>query len=251
MKIVTLTLGLLFSFYLTAQESSQAVVKLTFPSKDDVTVTADYYPGEASNSPLIILCHQAGWSRGEYLEIAPKLTQLGYACLAIDQRSGKEINNIKNETHLAAEKLGKSTNYLDAEQDIEAAIAYAKKTFPSKSELILWGSSYSASLVLKIGAENDNVDAVVSFSPGEYFERLGESDHFIADAAAKLDKPVFITSSKEEAGSWATIFSQIPAENKVGFVPQGNGKHGSRNLWEKFPDHQEYWDAITNFLLAL
>jgi hypothetical protein len=47
---------------------------ITFPSGDGVTCTADLYrvhPDPAT--PFIVLFHQAGYSRGEYREIAPRL----------------------------------------------------------------------------------------------------------------------------------------------------------------------------------
>ena len=52
--------------------------------------------GLPANAPVLVLFHQAGWSRGEYREIAPKLNELGYICLAIDQRSGKGVNGVAN-----------------------------------------------------------------------------------------------------------------------------------------------------------
>ena len=72
-------------------------IKVKFQSKDDITITADCYKVDES-SPYILLFHQAGSSRGEYKEIAGKLTNLGYNCLAVDLRSGNEVNNVVNET---------------------------------------------------------------------------------------------------------------------------------------------------------
>lgn len=117
---------------------------LTFPSKDGITITADLYSPNPDISPFIILFHQAGWSRGEYLEIAPKLNAMGFNCMAIDQRSGNEVNGIKNQTKIEADKLNKPTEYMDAMPDLEAAIEYVSNKY-SESKLIIWGSSYSSS----------------------------------------------------------------------------------------------------------
>jgi len=60
---------------------------IEFPSKDGLMITADSYemlPGKG----FILLCHQADFSRGEYTETAKRLNEMGYNCLAIDQRSG-------------------------------------------------------------------------------------------------------------------------------------------------------------------
>jgi len=65
---------------------------ITFPSHEGVTITADLYiTNEDKNIPFIVLFHQAGFSRGEYREIAPKLNKLGFNCMAIDQRSGDGV----------------------------------------------------------------------------------------------------------------------------------------------------------------
>ncbi|MCK5453881.1 MAG: hypothetical protein KAJ16_05940, partial [Calditrichia bacterium] len=71
---------------------------ITFPSQDGLPITADLYIVHGKEAPFILLFHQAGFSRGEYLNIAPVLNELGFNAMAIDQRSGKEVNGIVNET---------------------------------------------------------------------------------------------------------------------------------------------------------
>jgi len=51
---------------------------VTFNSEDGLLMTADVYaPYKNGEAPVIVLFHQAGWSRGEYGEIAPWLNMLG------------------------------------------------------------------------------------------------------------------------------------------------------------------------------
>ncbi len=78
----------------------------------------------AEDAPYILLCHQAGFSHGEYQETAAWFNSIGFNTLAISQRSGKEVNGVINETALDAEKKDSNITYLDAEQDIRAAIAH-------------------------------------------------------------------------------------------------------------------------------
>jgi len=62
---------------------------LIINSDDDIKIITDsYIISEDPKTPVIVLFHQAGWSRGEYLEIAPKLNHLGFNCVAVDLRSG-------------------------------------------------------------------------------------------------------------------------------------------------------------------
>lgn len=217
---------------------------ITFASPDGVTITADKYLVN-DTLPWMILCHQANFSRGEYIETARKFTKFGYNCLAIDQRSGKEVNGIKNGTSVSAKSKKKPQGYLDAEQDILAAISFtAKKT---KKKIVLVGSSYSASLVLKIAAKNNKIKAVVAFSPGEYFEEKLN----VKQSIKNLSVPVFVTSSKEESPAVTELIKGIKSTTHVQYTPQIKGDHGSKALWESCPEYHEYWMSLLMFFSKL
>lgn len=235
-------------FFVLSSQYSQAET-ITFPSKDGLTITADtYISNPDKKTPFIVLFHQAGWSRGEYNEIAPKLNKLGFNCIAVDQRSGNTVNGVKNETTALAQKEGKPINYTDAEQDIIASLEYARNNF-AEGKLIAWGSSYSAALVLKVAGDHPTlVDGVVSFAPGEYFKRLGKSPTWVQDSAKNITVPVFITSAKSEYNNWAGIYGVINTNTKTYYLPDTKGNHGSRALWAKFFDSPGYWKAVTAFL---
>lgn len=220
---------------------------ITFPSKDGLIVTADVYRAYPDTVPLIILFHQAGSGRGEYLEIAPRLNKLGFNAMAVDLRSGSGGNGLSNETAAKARAARKSTVYQAALPDMEAAIAYAKAHL-ARGKIILWGSSYSASLVLKIAGDNVKAcDAVLAFSPGEYF---GQSA-FIQTSAKNITVPVFVSSAREEGEDWRAIFEAIPARGKRSFLPKAAGLHGSSALWPSAPANAEYWAAVEPFLNEL
>jgi dienelactone hydrolase len=237
MRSVILISLMLLTTFLKAQET------ITFPSKDGLTITADEYI-TGDTMPYMILCHQAGFSRGEYVYTAPRFQKFGYNCLAIDARSGKEVNGITNETSVLAVKKKKPIGYLDTEQDILAAIDYAFKK--SKKKVILVGSSYSASLALKIASASDKVKAVVAFSPGEYFgNKLN-----IKESIKNLDKPVFVTSSKSESAEVALLMKDV--KNKSQFSPSNAGDHGSKALWkESNPNYHEYWLSLLMFMRGI
>jgi len=216
---------------------------ISFPSRDGILITGTLAIAN-DHAPFLILCHQAKASRGEYKQILPKLTSMGYNCLAIDQRSGEMMDSIKNGTAQKAIDAKKPTGYMDAEQDILAAIDYLEPRFHIKP--ILVGSSYSASLALKIAKENNNVSAVAAFSPGEYLE-----GYTVANNIGGLDKPVFAASTKEEAASVSALLAQVPQQTKTIFTPSGEGVHGARALWPSSPNSSEYWQAFSNWLKAV
>lgn len=233
---------LLISFFCFAGIiSTHSQIKVKFQALDNLTVTADLYKVDES-SPFIVLFHQANSSRGEYRDIAKKLTNLGYNCLAVDLRSGDEINYVTNETAKLAKEQKLKRSYLDTEQDINAAIDYAYDK--AGQEVILFGSSYSASLSLKIANETSKVKAVVAFSPGEYFG----STLSIKDQLTDFNKPAFIASTQREAKYIDELASNIPDSFKTLFSPkEGGGVHGARALWETNKTSEEYWLALLMF----
>lgn len=217
---------------------------ITFLSKDGITITADLYFVN-DTAPYMVLCHQAGYSRGEYKETAPKFNRYKFNCIAVDARSGDQINDVENETALAVKAKKKPSTYLDAEQDILAAIDYAYSQ--SNKKVILVGSSYSASLALKIGTSNDKVKAVIAFSPGEYFG----SKLNLKKTISTFDKPLFITSTQEEAPGVSELIKDIKSQKKQQFIPAGKGVHGSKALWKENPDYRIYWQELTMFMRGM
>lgn len=214
---------------------------ITFPSADGLTITADFYESKPGD-PYLILFHQARYSRGEYKETAERFVKLGYNCLAVDLRSGNEVNYITNRTAKEAKDKGLSTQYIDAKPDIQAAVEYAYKL--SKKGVVLLGSSYSASLSLIVAKENKHVDAIIAFSPGEYFEK----GNFVTNSIEGLNKPIFAASSLDEFPYLKTLFTKVPLSNVTLFAPsKGKGTHGSSALWKANTTNEEYWLALMLF----
>ncbi len=209
-----------------------------FNATDGLQITADLQKPDKKAEAAIVLFHMAGASRGEYKEIAKRLNRMGYITLAVDQRSGRQSNGIINETAKRAErKLG----YQAAIPDLEAASAWARKNI-DVDRIAVIGSSYSAALVLVLaGQDRQFADAVMSFSPGEYF-----SDRKLVRKNAKdIKVPVFITSARNETRQWKNFPKGISSP-VVAFIPKGRGRHGASALVSK--DASEYWSALDSFL---
>ncbi|MDB5677308.1 alpha/beta hydrolase [Sphingomonas bacterium] len=209
---------------------------------DGVTVYGTYYPA-AEPKALILLFHQAGSSSGEYADIAPRLAREGYSALAIDQRVG---GTLYGANRTMAGYTGK-TDYLGALPDLEIALKWAKaKGLP----VVLWGSSYSASLVFLLANAadaKDSVKAVMAFSPGEYFS----DKKMVEAAAAKVTVPVFVTASNalEESAEAKAILSATASTDRLLYVPR-TGIHGSSTLnADKNPGGAyDNWVAVQAFL---
>ncbi|MGI9383671.1 MAG: alpha/beta hydrolase [Methyloligellaceae bacterium] len=232
---------------LFALVSAPAIAEpVKFTAEDGLEITGDVYRPTAPSNAVIVLFHQAGSSRGEYREIAPRLARKGYVALAVDQRSGNTFAGVINETAARAKAQGKAAGYTDALPDLRASIQYAREKLGAR-RVIIWGSSYSASLALVMaGREPKLVDGVLAFSPGEYFR--GKPP--VAKSAARIRVPVFITAARSEGKQWAGIFRAIRAKTpKTGFSPKGEGRHGSSALITGRSDAvPEYWTAVDGFL---
>ena len=247
LSLLLCTLFAVSTLYPQADASKLSPEKIEFSSGDGIRVTADLYMTAEADAPFIILFHQARYSRGEYLEIAPKLNAMGFNCMAVDQRSGDAVNGIINETHQAARQQNLGTEYWDALKDIEAAYVYVKHGLKPEN-IILWGSSYSAALVFYMGSEHhDNLSGILAFSPAEYFKINGKE---IRTFAARVTAPVFVTSAKGEYPKWKPIYEAVRSE-RFSYVPENEGKHGSKALWSDNPGNERYWEAVNSFLNTL
>lgn len=204
---------------------------------DGVRVFADERPANGKSRGTILLCHQAGTNHAEYDTIAPCLNDLGFATLAIDQRSGGTVFGQRNRT---ADAVGRDPGYAAALPDLEAALARATQ---AGGKAIVWGSSYSAALAFVLAAKHPNdVAAVLSFSPGEYISRTS-----IKDAASHVTCPIFATSASDadEEAAAAAILAASPSHVKRQFRAKA-GVHGSSTL---IGGHgADVWQAVTAFL---
>lgn len=237
------TIILLITF-LVVTGTAYAREAASLKAADGLKVSADVYrANDKPDAPWIVLAHQAGSSRGEYRTIAPRLNKLGFNAIAIDQRSGKAFDGVRNETAQRAATRGIRQNYAAALPDIEAALTFARAQ--TSGRVILWGSSYSAALAIWMaGQEATAMDAVVAMSPGEYIRGRG-----IARAAKKIKVPVLITSPTSERRKWRAIFKAIPGDQKVGFAPASGGRHGSSALIPaRNKSADTYWSVVEKFL---
>jgi dienelactone hydrolase len=215
---------------------------VTLKAADDVKIYGEYYKAEHPKA-LILLFHQAGSNRAEYATIAPRLVKEGYSALAIDQRSGGKLFGHPNET---VTHFGHSGEYLDAEKDLEAALAWAGA---QHLPVAIWGSSYSSSLVFLVaGKHPSEVKAVLSFSPGEY---LG-TPNMVQTAAAKVSAPLYVTSAKDddEIAAAKAIVAAAASKSKTQFIPKIGGVHGSSTLRDdrNAKGSAENWTAVLGFL---
>lgn len=212
-----------------------------FFAEDGLKVRADLYLRDL-RQPFIILCHQDGSNRSEYYDIAPRLLNLNYNCLAIDLRAGGKSGFIQNETATQAILENRPSKPIDASADIKAAIRYAERI--SNLPVILLGSSYSASLCLLAAADIPTIKAVIALSPGEYFQpQMNVGDHLRG-----IEQQVFVSATQTDYTYLQKMLSGIPADCLTLFKPEKNkGTRGTGALSGNSPASSEYWFALMMF----
>ncbi len=239
MKIAGILVSVLLALSTPASTGQE---RLTLEADDGLQITADKYFLN-DTLPWILMFHQAGSSRGEFREIAPKLNMLGYNGLAVDLRHGREANFIINETARAARDGNFRYDMQEAVADIIAALKWAE--MQNENPVVLLGSSYSASLVLIVAKKGRRAGAVIAFSPGEFFGPGG----VVREKVKGLERPVFIAATEQELPYAAELTSGIAERHKTLFSPSGcSGVHGARALWETEECSKEYWLALLLFI---
>ena len=111
-------------------------------------------------------------------------------------------------------------------------------------EVILLGSSYSASLALLEGLNHPKVGAVIAFSPGEYFGK----DLRLEDSLKTCSKPLFVAVTKREQPYVKQMLTVFSEDDYTLFQPDTLGVHGARALWDDNPTKDEYWLALLMFI---
>ena len=91
------------------------------------------------------------------------------------------------------------------------------------------------------GKDRKFADAVMSFSPGEYYG----SKNYVSKQLGGIKVPVFLTAARGETRDWKPFEAGIRS-SVTGFVPTGGGRHGASALVSR--DGAEYWSALRSFL---
>lgn len=226
---------------------ARPVREVTYAAEDGTEVFADLYTTNTDSRWLVVLFHQAGSNAAEYAGIAPRIAALAFDVLAVDLRSGGRLWDAENRT---AAKSGPDQTYESSLPDMEATLDWAAAQ-GKYSRVVVWGSSYSASLTLKLVARPEIAGMILS-SPGEYFPNASVAGW--ANAADRF--PILITASPEEAeDDEKAIFEAMPtppgpAPHRL--VHHEGGIHGASTV---DPDRckaaDRYWSDVRGYLELL
>jgi pimeloyl-ACP methyl ester carboxylesterase len=220
----------------TASAGEPTAGDLTTTTSDGVTIHGEVgFDDLDPVAPLILLFHQAGSNgRGEYADLVPWLNEAGFRIIAWDQRSGGDRFGGANRT-VAGLAEGTAVSYCDAYPDLQAALDYTVEQGLA-DKVVVWGSSYSASLVFRLAAENpDRVAGVVSCSPAAGGPMVDcRARLWVDDVVA----PVLVLRPDSEMAHEPSVEQRnILTAAGVGFHVVENGKHGSSMLVDSRTGH--------------
>ena len=212
---------------------SETVIATT---SDSVQIYGETYFGSLdARAPLILLFHQGGSNgRGEYAPLSRWLNDAGFRAIAWDQRSGGEIHGETNRT-VAGLPRELDPGYCDAYPDLQAALDYTVAAGSGK-KVFVWGSSYSASLIFRLAAENpERVAGVVAFSPASGGPMVECRARQWVD---RVDAPVFVLRPAPEMARDSSIEQRdILTSAGADFLVVENGVHGSSMLVDDRTGH--------------
>lgn len=224
--------------------------EVSFYTQDSLNIIADLYVQDKTD-PIILLFHQGGSNaRGEYGPIIPRLLQKGFNVLATDQRVGGQWYGSYNRT-LAAIKdhqYDDGYTYCDAFSNLEAALDYVNlEGFGGKK--IVWGSSYSASLAIKLAsARPKEIDGLLAFSPAssEAMEGCIPTQYL-----ESLSVPTLLLRPPSEM-ELDRVQKQMKLASTLGhqtYVAK-YGVHGASMLVQERVGHpvEETWSVVWSFL---
>lgn len=230
-------------------QSAAAPREVRFPVGDSLAIVADIHPGRGGPAgPTILLFHQgAGNARGEYRSIVPRLVGEGYNVIAADVRGGGDRFGALNRVGI----FGAGYPYCDVLPDVEAGVNLARAQ-GFAGPLVLWGSSYTATLVLQVAARRSaQVSAVLAFSPasGPLMRECEAAPYVSWLARAQVPTLVLRPRSEIEDSSRAAGFAAMRRDGAAVFVAE-QGAHGSSMLDAERSkgDTEPQWNAVLGFL---
>ena len=229
-----------------SEEDQQPTSTINFQTPDSITIIGDVYEVD-KKAVTILLFHQAGANaRGEYRTIIPRLVKAGYNIFAFDQRVGGQRFGSFNRTMLRINN--NRYGYCDAYPDLNSALDYViAQGYTGKK--IIWGSSYSAALVIQLANKRpEDVTAVLAFSPasGRALENCLPNP-FVE--GLKVPLLALRPASEMEYEDVKAQLEMIKSFGHQTFISE-NGVHGSSMLVEERTesDVSKTWEVVMAFL---
>jgi len=181
--------------------------KITFKTRDGVTIKGNYFKPLRKQAPVFLLLHMMPATKGSWNEFASIIQKNGYAALAIDLRGHGESTDM-NGIRLDYKEF-KDEEHRNSMNDIASAKEFlAGQNEIDMSRIAIAGASIGANLAIWQASIDKNVRVIMLLSPGLNYRGI------LADELApKFKGYVYIlasegdTKSAEGSRKLARIFS--------------------------------------------
>ena len=182
-------------------------VTFSIEAMDGATLMAHFYPPESSPAPGLLLLHMWQRQKEDWVSLASRFQQQGYAVMTLDLRGHGESE-------------GTAEGTLDPElwtdDIVRAWTVMAEQPSVDAERTAIVGASIGANLALRAAAIEERVEAVVLLSPGldyhgittqEAMDEYGERPALIV---ASADDPYAAESAEElaQGGKVLTIYPE-------------------------------------------
>jgi dienelactone hydrolase len=158
---------------------AQTTRTVRFNTTDDVGIMGTYYPAAQPHAPAVLLLHSIFRDHSVWTDFAMLLQHHGIAALAIDLRGhGQSTRKLTAEGPVKIDPRDLTTrDFQDMLLDVEAAIDWLQAQPEIDHKHIgLIGESVGANVALRYAAINEDLSAVVLFSPGLNYRGVRTDD---------------------------------------------------------------------------
>ena len=186
--------------------------KITFKTKDGVTITGSYFKSLKKQAPVFLLLHMMPATKESWNEFAYIIQRNEYAALAIDLRGhgqSTDMNGIRLDY-----KEFKDEEHRNSMNDIVSAMEFlAGQNGIDMSRIAIAGASIGANLALWQASIDKNVRLIMLLSPGLNYRGI-----MTDELAPRFKGPVYILASEgdnKSADSSRKLAGIFPGETKL------------------------------------
>ena len=224
-------LGPIIVFYLQKSKSKMEVQKVSFITKDGVTIVANYYPNKSAKFAGILV-HMRPKTKESFDDLAKFLQKQGYALLAIDLRGhGESTESVRGKldyNKFSEEEEKESINDL-----IAGSLFLEKEGYPKDKQFLI-GASIGANLSFQFLSENPQVKAIVLLSPGLNYRGV-ILENFRKEG---LGEKIFVISALHDEPAYTAGRNLKYWYPDLNYLELPSGGHGT-NLFNSYPDLYE------------
>jgi dienelactone hydrolase len=188
---------------------------------DDVSIIGTYYPVRQTPAPAVLLIHSVGRERSTWDVFARLLQQNGLGALAIDLRGhGESIRKLTANGAVTLDLRNfTGRDYQDMLLDVEAAVDWLQaQPETDRKHIALVGESLGANIALRYAAINEDLAALVAFSPGINYHGVRTDD-----VVSKLGSiPVRIFVSQDDPFAFESCKRLVEIQKEAGVAVATN-----------------------------